>query len=251
MAGEHIVAPQGVSAMILIFAAVLVGVGALLIWRGTVAKNKTKAITDTKTSQVSRIVPGLVEVKGTVRCAGPHVVSPMTKARCVLFHFHVEEWRQHGKSGSWRTVINDTKDAGCVLTDGSGDVRLNLLEAELLLKPDTHAKSGTFNDASPEVEAALASYGRSSQGFIFNKGMKYTETVLHEGDLIYALGTATSHPQGGYQLSKGNDLFIVSDKTEEEIVAHFNKSGILSFVFGGLLAVGGLALAIVPMLNRY
>ena len=29
----------------------------------------------------------------------------MTGSKCVLFHFHVEEWVQRGKSGSWRTVI--------------------------------------------------------------------------------------------------------------------------------------------------
>ena len=232
--------------MHLLFAAVLLAIGGVLVWRGMQAKEKTKVITDTKTSQVARIVPGMVEVKGKVRCAGPHVVSPMTKSPCVLFHFHVEEWKQHGKSGSWRTVINDIKEAGCILSDGSGDVRLNLLEAELLLKPDTHAKSGSFNDATPELEASLAAYGRSSQGFIFNKGMKYTETVLHDGDQIYALGTASSHPAGGYQLSKGNTLFIVSDKTEEEVVAHFNKSGLTGFIVGGLLAAAGLGVAVVP-----
>jgi hypothetical protein len=227
------------------------GIGVLLIWRGLVAKGKTKVITDTPTSQVSRIVPGLVEVKGTVRCAGPHVVSPMTSSPCVLFHFHVEEWKQNmnGKGGSWRTVINDIKDSGCILTDGTGDVRINLLQAELLLKPDTHAKSGTFNDATPELEAALSAYGRSSQGFIFNKGMRYTETVLREGDRIYALGTASSHPSGGYQMDKGNNLFIVSDKTEEEVVAHYNKSGMLGFIFGGLLSVAGLGVAALPYLR--
>ncbi len=233
-----------------VFAGVLFVVGCLVVWRGMVAKGKTKLINDTPTSPVSRIVPGLVEVKGKVRCAGPHVLSPLTRSPCVLFHFHVEEWKQHGKSGSWRTVINDKKEAGCVLTDGSGDVRVNLLEAELLLKPDTHAKSGTFNDASPELEASLSQYGRSSQGFIFNKGMKYTETILEEGDAIYVLGTASSHPSGGYQLSKGNSLFIVSDKTEAEVVAHYNKSGLLAYIGGGLLAVAGLGVAVVPYFLR-
>jgi hypothetical protein len=236
--------------MHLLFAAILLIIGGVLIWRGLHAKGKTKIITDTPTSPVSRIVPGVVEVKGKVRAAGPHVLSPMTKAPCVMFHFHVEEWKQHGKSGSWRTVINDIKEAGCILADGTGEVRINLLEAELLLKPDAHAKSGTFNDASAELEATLSAYGRSSQGFIFNKGMKYTETVLHEGDQIYALGTASSHAAGGYQLSKGNNLFIVSDKTEEEVVAHFNRSGLTGFIVGGLLAAAGLGVAALPYVHR-
>lgn len=236
--------------MALLIAAVMIAVGGFVVWRGVLAKQKTKVITDTKTSQISRIVPGLVEVKGKVRCAGPHVVSPMSKSPCVYFRFHVEEYRSHGKSGSWRTVINDSKEAGCILSDGTGDVRLNLLEAELLLKPDAHAKSGTFNDASPELEASLAAYGRSSTGFVFNKAMKYTETILHEGDQIYALGTASSHSAGGYQLNKGNNLFIVSDKTEEEVVAHYNSSGLIGFILGGLLAVAGLAVAVGSVVAR-
>lgn len=233
----------------LIVAAVLLAIAGFVLWRGLLAKSKVKLIVDTKTSQVSRIVPGIVEVKGKVKCAGPPVVSPMTSQNCVYFRFHVEEYRANtnGKGGgSWRTVINDAKQAACILNDGTGDVRLNLMEAELLLQPDHHAKSGTFNDASPELEAALSAYGRSSQGFIFNKNMRYTETILHEGDDVYALGTASSHSAGGYQLSKAGSIFVVADKTEEEVLAHFNRWGVGLFIGAGVTAVAGLAAATFP-----
>lgn len=234
--------------MHLIVAGILAAIGGFVLWRGVLAKQKVKVITDTPTSQVSRIRPGIVEVKGKVRCGGPPVQSPMTGQNCVYFRFHVEEYRKNynNKGGSWRTVINDIKQAGCILSDGTGDVRVNLLEAELLLKPDHHAKSGTFNDAPPELEATLQRYGNSSQGFIFNKAMRYTETVLHEGDEVYALGTASPHQSGGYQLSKGTDFFIVSDESEEQVLSHFNKWGIGLFITGGLLAVAGIAAATFP-----
>ncbi len=235
-----------------LISAVLLGIAGLLVWRGLLAKAKVKLITDTPTSQVSRIVPGIVEVKGKVRCGDKPVVSPMTGSSCIYFRFHVEEYRSNsnGKGGSWRTVINDVKQSGCVLSDGTGEVKINLLEAELLLQPDHHAKSGTFNDASAELEAALSAYGRSSQGFIFNKSMRYTETVLREGDEVYAIGTASTHAGGGYQLSKGNHVFVVSDKPESEVVAHFNKWGIGLFIGAGVLGVAGLGAATFELWGR-
>lgn len=232
----------------LIVAAISLGIAGLLVWRALLAKSKVKLITDTPTSQVSRIVPGIVEVKGRVRCGGSPVVSPMTSSSCIYFRFHVEEYRSNhnNKGGSWRTVINDQKSAPCVLSDGTGEVKIAISEAELLLKPDTHARSGTFNDATPELEAALSAYGRSSQGFIFNKNMRYTETVLKEGDEVYAIGTASSASGGGYQLTKGNQVFIVSDQSEAEVLSHFNKWGIGLFIGAGVLGFIGLGAATFP-----
>lgn len=235
-----------------IFGLVMVGLGGFLIWKGLKARATKKLVTDTKTSQVGRLVPGLVEVKGRIRCEGAPLTSPMTRKPCVLFRFHVEEHRRSGsnKNSSWQTVINDVRAAGCVLSDGTGDVRLNLTEAELLLNPDTHAKSGTFNDAAGDIEATLAQYGQSSKGFIFNKAMRYTETVLEPGDAVYALGTASSHAAGGYQLSKSSSIFVVSDRTEAEVVKHFVRWELGGMFGGGLLAVAGLGVAAAPYLLR-
>lgn len=230
-----------------IIALVLIGVGAIIIYSGVTAGQRLRVISDTPTTPVSQLTSGAAEVKGRVTLMGPGVVSPLSRTPCVLFRFEVQEWKQNGRHGHWHTIINDLQDGGLGLDDGSGKVRLQAREAELLLDTDAHAKSGTFNAASPELEATMQAYGRSTKGWIFNKGLKYSETMLQQGDELYALGAVLSAPEGGWELRKGaaSPYFIVSDWGEERLLEHFAGSRVWRFVGGGALLVAGLATAVL------
>ena len=205
---------------------------------------KQKRLADTETSRIGRLRAGFAEVKGRARPARELVVSPLSKTRCVYFRFHVEEHVQRGKHSYWRTVIDDKRDAGVMVDDGSGAAAVRLDEAELLLKPDIHAKSGTFNDASPELEATMAEYGKSTKGWIFNKSMRYSETLLCEGDELYVIGTAGRRSDGVYEFERAGDLFIVSDESEETLSDRFNTGKLAAIVIGTLLAIAATGLAI-------
>src|SRR5207249_4274048 len=126
-----------------------------------------------------------VEVKGRVKGKGDLLVSPLSKKPCVYFRFHVEEHVQRGKNSYWRTVVDDKQCCGLLLEDASqASIEVNILASEMILAPDAHARSGFMKDAPPELETTLAEYGKSSQGFIFNKAMRYAETILEVGDEI-------------------------------------------------------------------
>lgn len=71
--------------------------------------------------------------------------------------------------------------------------------------------------------------------------MRYAETLLEDGDELYALGTASMGSGGLARLDKGDDVFIVSDKSEEQLVSSLKTKMILQFVFGVLFALGTLA----------
>jgi hypothetical protein len=211
---------------------------------------KAKRIEDTPTSPIRNVSEGFVEVKGRVRGKG-QLESPLSKKACVYYRFHVEEHVRRGKNSYWRTVVDDKQDAGCLLEDASqAAIGVNLLAAELVLEPDNHAKSGLFNDAPAELEATLHErYGKTSQGWVFNKAMRYTETMLEEGDEVYVLGTAVR--RGSETLiDKEGDLFIVSDRTEDALTKSFHSKKMVSGVFCGLFAVGGIGLGVGGMLVR-
>lgn len=134
-------------------------IGGALLWFGLANKKRIEKITGTETSSIASVRDGLVEVKGRVRSKGPMLTSPLTKKPCVYYRFHVEQEVQSGKNRTWRTVVDDKKDGGCLLEDQTGRCEVNLLAAELILETDNSARSGTFNDAPADLEATLSPMG--------------------------------------------------------------------------------------------
>lgn len=222
------------------------------LWWGRSSLMKAKRIEDTPTTPCRSVADGFVEVKGRVKGGGALLTSPLAKKPCVYFRFHVEEHVQRGKNSYWRTVVDDKQCCGLLIEDASqAAVQVNLMAADLLLKPDAHARTGFMKDAPPELEQTLAEYGRSSTGLIFNKTMRYVETVLEEGDELYVLGTAQRDPGGRTVIDKGNDLFIVSDQSEEQLTRSFHNKKLGGFITGGVLGAGGLFLCIMSVAGRY
>jgi hypothetical protein len=68
-------------------------------------------------------------------------------------------------------------------------VRLHAFEAAITI--DHERRSGTFNDATTDLEAFLAARGHSSRGFIFNKAIRYREGVVEPGEQVAVCGRAS------------------------------------------------------------
>lgn len=233
--------------MFIIIGLVLLGFAVVLFLGARSAQARLKLVRDTETSRISALKPGLREVKG--RLEGKGLVSPLAKKECLLFDLHVEEYRKSGKSGHWRTVIRDLKCDELWLDDGTGKLRLEPAGAELLLEVDQRQKSGTFNDATPEVEAMLREYGKSSTGFVFNKSMRYAETVLEHGDAVYALGPVFKSGDTCVMRKDGKEVFLVSDWPEEKVEKHFKSTSIGQLVFCAILGIGGLVACVAGALQ--
>ncbi|HWN70768.1 MAG TPA: hypothetical protein VNM90_24170, partial [Haliangium sp.] len=56
------------------------------------------------------------------------------------------------------------------------------------LVKDAHFRSGLFQDATPALEQFLARHGRQSQGWLFNKNLRYREGVIEAGELVAVCG---------------------------------------------------------------
>ena len=101
---------------------------------------------------------------------------------------HVEQYRSSGKSGSWHTVIREVRSCDFLVEDGLDTALVDMSKARVVNVMDVSLRSGTFNDAPPEVEEFLASRGKSSKGWVFNKKMRYREGVLEPGERVAVLG---------------------------------------------------------------
>jgi hypothetical protein len=203
-------------------------------------------ITDTPTSSVKDLAPGLRELRGTVKRGDKHLTSPLSEAKCAYFHFKVEEERTHTKdkgtsSSHWHTIVNDEQRVPFVLDDGTGEVEIDMRGAYLDFKTDTSSQSGFLDDATPSERAALKRYNTSSEGWFMNRKLRYTETVLRQGDSVYVLGQAVAGGDG-YRITAGGPAFVVSDKGEEGAITGLQWTR-------GACAAGGLAFLVLALLT--
>lgn len=200
------------------------GLGGWFLLQRAAAKARIAAlIRDTRTSKVKDLRRGLVEVEGRIRAVdqGQVLLAPLSGRACVYYSFVVEEGVQRtsgtGKNRRTRTVwVNRVRDVGrraFVLDDGTGTVRVDLERAEVGLAVDAGGGSGFLNNPTPAFEQALQRYRVASSGLVFNKSLRYRETVLCPDDPLYALGTFT-----GQAIEKGHDgVLIVTDRGEAAV----------------------------------
>ncbi len=230
---------------ILIVILVCIAVVGILVYFAYRFHRIATLIKDTPTSKVIDLHERLVEVQGSVRAGGRMLQSPLAGTDCVYYRFKVEERRTSGMGNHhrshWRTIINDSEVVPCLVEDDTGVAEVMLEEAKLVLAPDSHTHSGFFNDTSPELERTLNDrYGRSSKGFIFNKSMRYSETILEVGDPLYVLGTVTAISDGPPRIAKADGpVFLVSDKPESKLQSRYTWFAVLCILGAIAVIVGG------------
>lgn len=146
-------------------------------------------------------------VQGTVcQLAERPLIAPLTGRACAYYEAIVEEYRSSGRSGSWYTIISEKQGHDFLIDDGQGTARVSMHGASVALVKDAHFRSGMFQDATPVLEQFLARHGRSSQGWVFNKKLRYREGVIEPGELVAVCGKGSREPDpsphaatGGYR----------------------------------------------------
>jgi hypothetical protein len=178
------------------------------IIRRALNKAPYKRIHEVQNGEKARVV-------GRIVYAGKVLTSPLSRRHCASFHVEVQEYRRHGKSGSWVTVINDEQKGDIVIHDGMGNAQVDLAVQSLMVQ-DANFSSGTFNDASPELIEYLRTHGRDSTGLLgFNKQIRYKEGILEQGELVAAVGVGTWHSARAKNLNLPNDRLLVLGPDEK------------------------------------
>jgi len=234
------------SVLIVCLLLVLACACAYFAWRNYTTRN---LIATTPTSAVAEVRRGLVELQGHVAAADMVLQAPMSGRDCVYYRFTVQQRRARHSgsraSNSWATVVNDSQAVDCLLVDDSGAAEIALPLAKVVLDPDVRQQSGFLSDAPPELERMLQErYGRSSKGWVFNKTMRYTETLLEPGDRLYVLGAAERHGDI-VRITAAGPVFLVSDKGERAMASRY-----LWFTIGLALATTAALVGLVLFLVR-
>jgi len=166
-----------------------------------------RALRNTGKSEVESAPEGqVIKLIGTLSCAGEPLRAPLSERPCSAYEVLV---RTEGKSA--HRVVRDAAHADFWLNDGTGTALVRMKDAKVSIHQDTHRRSGTFNKATPELEAFLRKHGKTSIdtafGASFNRPLRYEEGVLAAGETVAVVGYATREADVSPGAAPGDSRF--------------------------------------------
>jgi hypothetical protein len=145
-------------------------------------KSPLKKIGEIQDGEVVRFV-------GKVEFIDEPVIAPLSFRPSAFYYVEVEKKVKSGKSSTWRTIIKEQRRTKFAIRDENGIALIDQEHFKSLVVMDERHSSGTFNDATEELEAFLNSHGYQSEGsFGFNKTLRYHEGVLEKDETVAVLG---------------------------------------------------------------
>jgi hypothetical protein len=242
---------------------VFVLVGLYTMNKGRLERAQSERIAETETTKIREIRPGTVEVKGSAHLAedATSVESPITKRAGVAFYVEMEQWESSGQGGgSWETKHEKQTAVPIIVDDGSGEVLVEL-PPDGDLNVDQEETTVEAGDEPPEnirqyveAEAAIDEAQRREFGPVkTGERRRYSEGVIEPGEDVYVLGTAREDEgadwgERSFVIDEPTEFgdFVLSDKSEEELVREGKRGGLVSLVLGGTLVVAGIAATVFP-----
>jgi hypothetical protein len=180
--------------MVIVWICVGVALIALLLHLTSDKYKVRKALEEAKSVRIESLTSGTVaKVIGTVRThSGEVLTAPLSGRTCVFYEVVVEESvpdpGSSSSTSSWRQRIREVQQVDFDVEDGTGTVHVRTDEMKHVATTDSHHSSGFLNDATPQLEAFLQRHGTASEGFVFNRTMRYMESVFEVGERVAVLG---------------------------------------------------------------
>lgn len=218
-----------------------------------------------------------VEVKGKVACDEPlrgelsDKLGAIMETEVVRVYERREERTdpQGNVRTEWRkgeeTVSQNRRESPFWIDDGSGRLRVKTsgnkgIDLEKVVEryePANAVESGfgggnlTLSVGRFQLGLGGGGYGSGSRTL----GYKFIERALPIGKAVYALGEAAHVEDEGLVLRVPTDddkkkPFLISLKTEEDLVRSGEKTALVLRIIAIVLAVGGAALAVVGLVRK-
>lgn len=226
------------------------GLGVFLFFKAFGWLRSKRLIENIPTSKIRSIAMGLVEVYGKVVLFRKEVLkSPFTARDCVYSRFSIEEYRSSGKHSRWVTVRKGVDFIPFYIDDETGSVLVDPKGAGVEILRDNEFKSGFMKDPPDGVKRFLRRSVMDFEGFFgLNKMMRYRESFIEPGDMLYVMGTAGDNPfveegteaggPGDIMIRKGSGgFFYISDRPEKSVLGLLRWKVIGGFFGGGLFIV--------------
>ena len=153
---------------------------------------RARIIEDTPTANIRSAHQGYVELTGIARqMEGEPILAPLTKLPCCWYSYKVE---RRGDKG-WFTVDSGSSESLFLLRDSTGDCIIDPEGADVtsnqrdVWQGDSSIATPTIGNKLPSGWKLLLKLGREINSTeVIGSGHRYTETRIHDGDRLYAIG---------------------------------------------------------------
>ncbi|MEZ4336868.1 MAG: hypothetical protein R3B82_09595 [Sandaracinaceae bacterium] len=181
--------PSGVNVFaIIVFALLLVGVFVFVGWYFSADQRTKRKMRAIPVRAIGEVMEGEVaRVVGKVRVDAP-LIAPLSGRPCAYWRIVVEEKRRRGKHSYWQTLVDEEEGTDFLLLDDTGKAKVQVSYASAVLHGDAEGGSGFLNEPTPELDSFLSARGHSTQGWIFNKTIRFREGVAEPNELVAVVG---------------------------------------------------------------
>jgi hypothetical protein len=262
------------SATHLIIGSVFSILGGAVFFHGFNRMHKFQLIENTPTSKIRSMAVGIVEVNGDA-VNTKYLKTPFSNEDCVYYKYEIKEYRQHTSRDSkgrthtyysWDTIATGEQRAPFFVRDETGQAYVEPTDAEvnITVKKVFYQKCGIFG-AFGTILSALKNFDSAKPGKLNANGWgltllengdsgltfssvgdrKYYEYFIAPKEKIYIIGTAATARNGVF-IKKGENekTFIISTRSERELVKNLKWQMVLGFAAGGVFIIAGIFLLI-------
>jgi len=220
-------------------------------------------ISTTRFARIEDLKPGYCKTQGVAVPLDELIQSPMTQTECILFHFTVEhEIMKKVKAATgryayrpeWVQILEVSRAIDCQLDDETGQVTIDLLDAELVMQNRPQLICHGLGDSPRKLERTMRrDYAEIAEQFGDSK-LRFKESIICEGDEVFVVGTLRKK-KGKEQLrfTKGDNPLIVSDGHEGSVTRQylgkavmFALGTVILLLVGGAMTVGGIRALVKP-----
>lgn len=233
---------------IIIFGFIFLFIGFFPIHFGLKYLKFRKMVLKTPTSKIWDIHKGLTELYGEVVPSDMGtIISPVQKKECVYYKYRIQEYRSHGKSGSYVTIASGKDHRLFYLQDVTGLVLVDSRHANIDIFKKYKFTTGLFKKIPVSVIPFLEKNNIHYKIPIFgHKNMRFEEEVIMPFSNLYVLGNVKNRfnldeipvkpgeAEGLLQKSIDDTVYYISDASEKEILKKYKIRSLIGFVFGAL-----------------
>jgi hypothetical protein len=154
---------------------------------------RRRLLLNTPTSKIRSASLGLVEVSG-LAIGRSTIPAPITGKPCYLYHTTAWQQRDSSKNQEWERVADETLFVPFFLDDGTGELLVEPLGADLDLHRDFREEYrasffSTRNQVPPQVGAFLSRHGVTPA-----RRIRIEECCIKPKNALFAVGTLAENP---------------------------------------------------------
>ena len=239
--------------MLYVIAAILAAVGVTLILVGKSRSKLKSAMEQTPTTLIGQLAQGqYAEIKGSASCEQP-LQAPEAGTACVYYSYHLKRReRRRDSSGRtryhWRTIDSGSSRVPFTLADSTGKVTVDPDGAKIDDAPvvvDRYVQPG-----EKMTEGVLKTVLQASTMLTGGHRQKIEVRAIPVGRQLYILGDVQHAAGDELRVAKGDNKFLISTKSEEQLMRSLGRQRLLFNLFGAGAIIGGIILLVLKFLGK-